>query len=246
MNPWNRPEAVVETQTRAVDQGLRSFMLKVYNYMTSGVLLTAVVAYFAGTSPAFQQMLMSVGPDGAAHASPLFWLLLAAPVIMGFFVLPRITSMSEQGAKTTFWAYAFVMGLMLWSIFAVYTQASIFRVLLITAGTFGLMSIYGYSSKRDLTSLGSFAAVGVLAIFFTSLANVFLFHSAGLDLALSYLGVAVALGLAAYHTQQTKNIYYQVGRSGAIGHAAIIAALNLYFAFIYLFINLLRIMGDRR
>lgn len=243
MNPWNRGTAEVQTQsTAAVDAGLRSYMLKVYNYMTSGVLLTAIVAYFAGTSPAFQQLLVTAGPEGA-KLSPLFWILAFAPAAMGFLLLPRMGRMSTQGAQLTFWSYAFVMGLALWSIFAVYTEASILRVLLITAGTFGLMSIYGYSTKRDLSAIGGFVSVGIIAVFVVSIANVFLFKSSGLDLALSYVGVALAIGLTIWKTQSTKEIYYSHGGSG---NAAVIAAVDLYFAFIYLFINLLRIMGDRR
>jgi len=244
MNPWNRPNAAVaQAQGTAVDAGLRSYMLKVYNYMASGVLLTAIVSYFAGTSPAFQQMLITVGPDGGAQVSPLFWIIAFAPLAMVFFVLPRMARMSAQGAQMTFWAFAFIMGLASWSIFAVYTEASILRVLLITSGTFGLLSIYGYSTKRDVSALSSFIVVGILAVFVTSMLNVYVFKSSGLDLALSYLGVLLALGLTAWKTQEAKQIYYTHGRSG---NAAIIAATDLYFAFVYLFMNLLRLLGDRR
>lgn len=243
MSAWDRqPTTSTASAGRAVDQGLRSYMLKVYNYMTSGVLLTAIVAYFAGTSPAFQQLLVGIGADGAPHVSILFWIIAFAPAAMAFLVLPRIGNMSFQNAQITFWAYAAIMGLSLCAIFMVYTQASIFRVFLVTAGTFGLLSLYGYSTKRDLSGMRTFLTVGVLAVFIVSIVNL-LIQSSGLDLLLSYVGVALALGLTAYHTQQTKSFYYQAGGSP---HVTIIAALNLYFAFVYLFINLLRIMGDRR
>ena len=242
MNAWDRQTTVASGQTRAIDQGLRSYMLRVYNYMTSGVLLTAIIAYFAGTSLAFQQLLVSVGADGAAKASPLFWILALAPAAMAFLVLPRIGRMSYQNAQLTFWAYAAVMGLSLCAIFMVYTQASIFRVFLITSGTFGLLSLYGYSTKRDLSGLRPFLMVGVMAVFIVSIVNM-LVQSSGLDILLSYVGVVLALGLTAYHTQETKSLYYQ---GGGNPHVALIGALNLYFSFIYLFINLLRLMGDRR
>ena len=241
MSAWDRQSSVAQGQAGAIDQGLRSYMLKVYNYMASGVLLTAVIAYFAGTSPAFQQMLITAGPDGA-KLSPLFWVFALAPVGMAFLVLPRMQRMTAENAKLAFFGYAALMGLSLWSLFAIYTEASILRVLLITAGTFGLLSIYGYSTKRDLSGFGSFIAVGVLAVFIVSIVNIFL-KSSGLNLALSYVGVLLSLGLTAFYTQQTKTIYYQ---NGEAGNSAIIGALNLYFAFVYMFINLMRIMGDRR
>lgn len=242
MSAWDRQQSVDVRQSTAVDQGLRSYMLKVYNYMTSGVLLTAVIAYFAGNSEAFQQAVVSMGPQGPQLA-PLGWIIALAPLGMGFFVLPRMHRMSEQGVQMAFWGYAVVMGLALWSIFAAYTEASILRVLLITAGTFGLLSLYGYTTKRDLTQIRTFLFVGVLAVFLVSIVNLIFLKSSGLDLALSYVGVVLGLGLTAYYTQETKDIYY---RHGGSKHAIIIAATNLYFAFIYLFMNLLRIMAERR
>lgn len=248
MSAWDRQPAVTgESQSSAIDQGLRSYMLKVYNYMASGVLLTAIIAYFAGTSPAFQSMLFTVGADGAQGVSPLFWILAFAPAAMGFLVLPRMGSMSLQNAQLTFWVYAALMGLSFCSIFMVYTEASVFRVFLITAGTFGLLSMVGYTTKRDLSSMGTFIFVGVMAVFIVSLLNMFLLKSSGLDLLLSYVGVALALGMTAYHTQKTKSFYYQArGNAEMVQRVTIMGALDLYFAFIYLFINLLRIMGDRR
>jgi FtsH-binding integral membrane protein len=249
MNPWNRQDAAVaQSQARAVDQGLRSHMLRIYNYMTSGVLLTAVVAYFAGTSDAFKQLLLTASADGTVTLSPLAWIITFAPLAMVFFIGFKARSMSAQTLMITFFGYATLMGLSLFSIFWVYTEASIFRVLLITAGTFGALSIYGYSTKRDLTSIGSFLIVGVWAMLIVSLVNVFLLKSSGLDLALSYVGVLLALGLTAYDTQKAKEMYYAVAHAGAEEQkrVSIFGALSLYFDFIYLFIHLLRIVGDRR
>lgn len=248
MSAWDRQTTVASSQGVAIDQGLRSYMLKVYNYMTSGVLLTGLVAYFASQSETFMRAMLSVSPEGAITGLSGLGLIIAfAPAAMAFFMMFRLHKMSTNAVQATFWAYATVMGLSLFSIFLVYTGASILKVFFITAGTFGLLSMYGYTTKKDLTSWGTFLFVGVLAVFFVSLANIFIFKSSGLDLAMSYIGVFLALGLTAYDTQKVKDEYYYTG-GGADGvkRASVIGALKLYFDFIYLFINLLRIMGDRR
>jgi FtsH-binding integral membrane protein len=139
------------------------------------------------------------------------------------------------------------MGLSLFSIFLIYTGQSILQVFFVTAGTFGLLSMYGYTTKKDLTSWGTFLSVGVIAMFVVSIVNVFFLKSSGLSLAMSYIGVLLALGLTAYDTQKVKEVYYTTGGSpDAVKRASILGALSLYFDFIYLFINLLRIMGERR
>ena len=221
-------------------------MLKVYNYMASGVLLTGIIAYVAGTSPAFLNAVLVQGADGRMGMSPLGWIIALAPIGMAFFMMFKLRSMSTQAVQATFWVYAALMGLSLFSIFLIYTQTSILRVFFITAGTFGLLSMYGYTTKKDLTSWGSFLFVGIIAVFLVSILNMFL-HSSGLQLIMSYVGVALALGLTAYDTQKVKELYYVYGSSEAgIKHSSIMGALTLYFDFIYLFINMLRIMGDRR
>lgn len=247
MSAWDRPTTTATAQVSAVDQGLRSYMLKVYNYMASGVLLTAVIAYFAGTSDAFLGMVLQQGADGRIGMTALGWIIALAPLAMVFFMMFRLNAMSTQSLQITFWAYAALMGLSLFSIFLIYTQVSILRVLFVTAGTFGLLSIYGYSTKRDLTSIGTFLIVGMWAVFISSLVNVFLLKSTMFDLVLSCIGVVLALGFTAYDTQKIKEIYYVVGRSSdALARASLMGALKLYMDFVYLFINLLRLMGDRR
>ena len=248
MEPWNRTQADIQSQaTTAVDQGLRAHMLRVYNYMASGILLTGVVAYLASQSEAFLSLILQVSADGKASVSPLGWIITFAPLVMVLVLGMRAHKMSAQGVQMAFWGYAVLMGLSLFSIFLVYTGASITRVFFITAGTFGLLSMYGYTTKRDLTSWGTFLFVGIWAVLLVSLANVFFFKLSGLDLVLSYAGVLLALGLTAYDTQKVKELYYMTGGSGeAAKKASILGALSLYFDFIYLFINLLRIMGERR
>ena len=249
MNAWDRqPEVTGLSQTAStVDQGLRSYMLKVYNYMASGLLLTAVIAYFAGTSDAFLATVLTQGADGAMGIAPIGYVIMFAPLAMVFFMMFKLNSMSTQTLQITFWTYAVLMGLSLFSIFLIYTQTSILRVLFVTAGTFGLLSMYGYATKRDLTSWGTFLMVGMWAMLIVSLVNMFLLKSSGLQLAMSYIGVLLALGLTAYDTQKVKEVYYTTGGSpDAVKRASILGALSLYFDFIYLFINLLRIMGERR
>ena len=247
MNPWNRGTAEVQSQsTVATDAGLRSYMLKVYNLMTSGVLLTGIIAYFAGNSQAFLSLVISQNAaTGAVGLSPLGWIIAFAPVAMVFLIGFKARHMSASSVKALFFGYAALMGLSLFSIFLIYTGASILKVFFVTAGTFGLLSMYGYTTKKDLTSWGTFLMVGMWAMFLVTLANVFLFKSSGLDMVLPYIGVLLALGLTAYDTQKVKEIYYTTSGEGQ-AKASTLGALSLYFDFIYLFINLLRIMGDRR
>lgn len=246
MSAWDRQSTVASGQSRAIDQGLRSYMLKVYNYMTSGVLLTGIIAYFAGQSEAFLKLVLIQNEAGAVGISPLGYIIMFAPIGLVLLLGFRAHKMSTQAIQTAFWGYAALMGLSLFSIFLVYTGESILRVFFITAGTFGLLSMYGYTTKKDLTSWGSFLFVGMIAVFLVSIVNMFM-QSSGLQLALSYIGVLLALGLTAYDTQKVKEIYYFNGGSAdAVKRSSILGALTLYFDFIYLFVNLLRIMGDRR
>jgi uncharacterized protein len=245
MNMLNQ-QSSTQAQATGVDAGLRAHMLSVYNYMTCALLLTGLIAYFAGNSPAFLNLMLSQAADGRVSMSGLGWLLALAPIGMVLFIGVRANHMSAKTLQLAFWGYAALMGLSLFSIFLLYTGASITRVFFITAGTFGLMSMVGYTTKRDLTSLGSFLMVGVLAVFFVSIANMFFFKSSGMSLILSYVGVFLAIGLTAYDTQKVKESYYLSAGGEGAKKAGILGALTLYFDFIYLFINLLRILGDRR
>lgn len=248
MSAWDRqPTVTGESRSSAIDQGLRSYMLRVYNYMASGLLLTAIIAYFAGTSDAFLATMLNIQGGAVVGVSPIGYVVMFAPLAMVFFMMFRLNKMSTQTLQITFWAYAALMGLSLFSIFLIYTQTSILRVLFITSGTFGLLSMYGYATKKDLTSWGTFLSVGVWAMLIVSLLNVFLLKSSGLQLVMSYIGVLLALGFTAYDTQKIKEIYYHVGNStDALARASVMGALNLYMDFIYLFVNLMRILGDRR
>lgn len=227
-----------------IDQGLRSYMLRVYNYMALGLAITGVAAL--GTFYlAFDRVAGTLTPFGQAiYVSPLKWVVMLAPLAMVFFLSFRIHKMRVSTAQTTFWIYAGLMGLSLSTIFLIYTGNSITRVFFITAATFGAMSLYGYTTKRDLSGWGSFLFMGLIGIIIASVVNIFLASSA-LQFAISVIGVLVFTGLTAYDTQQIKEMYYAGDDSETAGRKAIMGALRLYLDFINLFIMLLQLFGNR-
>ena len=219
-----------------IDVGLRQYMLKIYNYMTGGLAVTGVVAYVVASSPS----LLS-----AIFGTPLAWVVMLAP--LGFVLLfsVRIQKMSPASAQLLYWAFAACMGLSLSTIFIAYTHASVARVFFITAGTFAGMSLYGYTTKRDLAGMGSFMFMGLIGLILASLVNIFL-QSSALQFALSVIGVVVFVGLTAWDTQRIKEMYVE-GEDAATGtKKAIFGALQLYLDFINLFIMLLQLLGNRR
>jgi uncharacterized protein len=236
-----------QTQTQvAIDQGLRSYMLKVYNYMSAGLGITGVAAiatYMAAvdTSSGTRE-LTSFG--NLLFASPLMWVIVLAPVALVFFLSFRIQHMSVAAAQMTFWIYAALVGVSFASLGLVYTHDSIARVFLITAATFGGMSLFGYTTKRDLTSMGSFLFMGLIGIILASLVNIFLASSA-MAWVISVLGVLIFTGLTAYDTQKIKEMYFEADEVAVMGRKAIMGALSLYLDFINLFLSLLRIFGSR-
>lgn len=226
------------TQTSAdIDAGLRAHMLRVYNYMAAALGITGLVAYFVGTTPALINPIVS--------NQILFFVIAFAPLGLVFFLSFRIAKMSLQTAQLSFWAYAFLMGLSLATIFLVYTDESIARAFFISAATFGAMSIYGYTTKRDLSAMGSFLFMGLIGIIIASIVNMFMASSA-LSFAISVLAVLIFTGLTAYDTQKIKEMYLESDTMEHAGKKAVMGALALYLDFINIFIHLLRIMGDRR
>ena len=232
-----------------VDEGLRAYMLKVYNYMTTGLLLTGLVAYFFGKASIVTNELgqiIGITSIGAMlFGSPLKWVVMLAPLGFVFYLSAKINKMSVSSAQVTFWIFSAIMGLSLASIFIVYTQASIARVFFISSGTFAAMSLYGYTTKKDLTKLGGFLFMGLIGIIIASLVNLF-FQSSALHFAISVIGVLVFVGLTAYDTQSIKNMYYAGDSESVGGKKALMGALRLYLDFINLFIMLLRLFGQRR
>jgi uncharacterized protein len=237
---------VGRTETGAIDQGLRAYMLRVYNYMAIGVAITGVVAYLTyvmGVQSEAPLVLTSFG--NLIFASAFKWVVIFAPLAMVFFLSARINSMSLGTAQIAFWVFAALMGLSVSSIFLVYAHASIARVFFISAASFGALSLYGYTTSRDLSAWGSFLFMGLIGIILAMLVNLFL-ASTALQFAISVIGVLIFAGLTAYDTQQIKEMYY-VGDDGTVaGRKAVMGALRLYLDFINLFMMLLQLFGDRR
>jgi uncharacterized protein len=222
-----------------IDQGLRSYMLKVYNLMALGVALTGLVAYAianaASTNPALAQTL---------YNSPLKWVIIFAPLAMVFWISFGIERMSLFAAQLSFWVYAALVGLSLSTVFMVYTDASIAKTFAVTAASFAALSLYGYTTKRDLSAMGSFMIMGLFGLIIASLVNFFL-KSSALDFAISVIGVLVFAGLTAWDTQKIKEMYFDGDGFEVMGKKAIMGALNLYMDFINLFLFLLRFLGNR-
>jgi FtsH-binding integral membrane protein len=218
-----------------IDVGLRTHMLSVYNYMVLGLAITGLVAYFAA----------STGFYASIARTPLIWVVMLAPLAFVLVLSYGIQRLNLGTAQLLFWAFSAVMGLSLSAIFLVYTGTSVARVFFITSGTFAGMSLYGYTTKRDLTSMGSFMFMGLIGILIASLVNMFV-QSSALDFAISVIGVLVFVGLTAWDTQRIKESYSETDGDVIAGKKAIFGALSLYLDFINLFMMLLRLFGDRR
>ncbi|PZQ14118.1 MAG: hypothetical protein DI565_11785 [Ancylobacter novellus] len=234
-----------------IDQGLRRYMLSVYNYMSLGLAITGLAAIGAF------MLAVSSEPTGAVargmhltqfgvmlYTSPLKWVVLLAPLGMVFFLSARIHKMSAAGGQIAFYVFAALMGLSLSSIFLVYTGASIGRVFFITAAAFGALSLYGYTTKRDLSGMGSFLVMGLFGIIIASLVNLFI-GSTMVQFVVSVLGVLIFAGLTAYDTQRIKEMYYELDDDGTMSRKAILGALSLYLDFINMFTMLLSLFGNR-
>ena len=228
-----------------VDVGLREHMLKVYNYMASGLALTGIVAYAAGNSPAVMSLLYATNAAGQLAPTMLAWIVMLAPIGLVFFLSARIHAMQASTAQTVFWVYSALMGLSLANIFLVFTGASIARVFFITSATFGAMSLYGYTTKRDLSGFGSFLFMGLIGVVIASVVNIFL-QSAAMQFVISIVGVLVFVGLTAYDTQEIKSLYLESDSTETTGKKALMGALKLYLDFINIFIMLLQLFGQRR
>ena len=218
-----------------IDVGLRDYMLRIYNYMASGLALTGIVAYVSAYSGFYASI---------AH-TPLIWLVMLAPLGLVMWLSYGIERMQASTAQALFWLYAGLMGLSLAVLFLHFTGESIARVFFITAGTFAAMSLYGYTTQRDLAQWGSFLFMGLIGIIIAMLVNVFIASSA-LQFAISVIGVIVFTGLTAWDTQQIKEMYFEYDDGQVAGKKAVMGALRLYLDFINLFIMLMQLMGTRR
>lgn len=223
------------TQDALFDEGLRRHMLRVYNFMGLGLVVTGLVAFFVASTPALYVPIFS---------TPLKWVVMLAPLAFIMFLSFRYEQMSTGTAQAMFWAFCAVMGLSMASIFLVFTGASIARTFFITATMFGAMSLWGYTTKADLSKMGSFLMMGLIGIVIASLVNIFIGSSA-LQFAISVIGVVVFTGLTAYDTQRIKETYAEHYGEDANTKIAVFAALSLYLNFINLFQMLLSLTGQR-
>ena len=231
-----RPTAGVGTDSVAFDAGLRSYMLSVYNYMTSGVLLTGIVALLFANS----------GYAAAILGGPgiLKYVIMFAPLAFVMVLSFGITRLSTGTAQLLFWAFAVVMGLSMASIFLVFTGASIATTFFATAAAFAGLSLYGYTTKKDLSAFGTFLIMGVVGLLVAMIINIFV-QSSALQLAISFIGVLLFAGLTAYDTQRIKSLYFHVAGTDMMGKTVIMGALSLYLDFVNMFTFLLNFMGSR-
>jgi uncharacterized protein len=240
--------ADVRAGAPAIDQGLRAFMLAVYNHMALGVAITGAVALGAFMMAVNQVDGQIVGLTAFGQAifqSPLKWVVVFSPLAIVLWMSFGAERMSSSTARTLFYVYAALMGLSLSVLFLVYTGGSIARVFFVSAASFGALSLYGYTTKRDLSAFGSFLVMGLFGLIIASLVNLFL-ASTAMQFIISVAGVLIFAGLTAYDTQKLKEMYYGIGSSEEGEKAAINGALTLYLDFINLFLMLLRLLGDRR
>ena len=233
----------------AVDAGLRAYMLRIYNYMAAAVALTGVVAYATFSAAVVTDAagkITALTPFGqAVFSGPLMIVLLLGTLGLVFFISFRISHLQYTTALTLFMVYAALLGVTTASIFLAYTGASITRVFFISAASFGALSLYGYTTQRSLSAMGSFMVMGLFGLIIASLVNLFLASSA-LQFAISVIGVVVFAGLTAWDTQRIKEMYDSMDDDGTMGRKAVMGALSLYLDFINLFLMLLRLVGDRR
>jgi uncharacterized protein len=221
-------------QTAAIDEGLRAYMLRVYNYMASGVLLSGIVAY----------VVANTALAGIVFGTPLKWVVMLAPLAFIMVLSFGIHKLSFAAAQAVYWAFCAAMGASLASILLVFTGASVARVFFITAATFAAVSIYGYTTKADLSKFGTFLFMGLIGIVIASLVNIFVASSA-IQFAISVIGVLVFTGLTAYDTQRIKEEYYENHDHETMGKMALMGALSLYLDFVNLFTMLMNLMGSR-
>jgi FtsH-binding integral membrane protein len=227
-----------------VDEGLRSYMLRVYNHMTTGLALTGIVAYLVASTPALLALFYAQTPQGTIAPTALAWVAMISPFAFILVLSFGINRLKASTAQILFYLFAGVMGLSLTHIFLTFTGTSIARVFFITAATFAGMSLYGYTTKRNLSGLGSFLFMGLIGIVIAMVVNIFI-ASTMMHFVISVIGVLVFVGLTAYDTQQIKEMYYELDSSEIAGKKAIMGALRLYLDFINLFIMLLHLFGQR-
>lgn len=232
-NPTYR---VPSAEAQAVDQGLRAYMIGVYQYMGLGIALTGTIAFLLSTQPEIMAAIWS---------TPLKWLVVLAPIPVALYTQFRIHTLNPTTAQGLFWLYAALVGLSMSLLVAVYTGTSIARVFFITAAAFGALSLYGYTTQRNLSGMGSFLFIGLIGIILAAVVNIFL-QSSAMQFAISVIGVLVFAGLTAFDTQRIKQMYYEAaGDQTTAARYSVLGALWLYISFVAMFQFLMSLIGDR-
>lgn len=239
-------KAFATKDRKGFDEGLRSYMLKIYNYMAMALLLTGVMAFGTLYFLPLKSIMYNIGPNGEILGSSIMGMIITfAPLGMAIYFSRGRTNMSVQSAHIMFWVYAGLMGMSLSYLGLIYTGQSLVKTFFICSTVFGAMSLYGYTTKKDLTSMGSFLFMGLIGVIMVSLVNLFL-QSSAVDFAISFIGVGIFMGLTAWDTQKLKALYYSTG-GGEMGQKmSLMGAFTLYLDFINMFILMLRFFGDRR
>ena len=232
-----------QAQAVGIDAGLRSYMLGVYNHMTIGMAITGFFAYLTKIKSISSEGMLS--PLGVVlYTSPLKWVVMLAPLGMVFWLSSKVNTMKPETARNVFYTFAAIMGISLSSLLLVFTGESVIRVFFLTAASFSALSIYGYTTKKNLTGLGSFLLMGLVGLILASIVNIFVASSA-MQFIISVVGVLIFAGLTAYDTQQIKLMYMASDDRGTTLKKSIMGALRLYLDFINMFIMLLQLLGNR-
>ena len=233
--PAQRSVGYGQATAEEIDAGLRAYMLGVYNYMTIALAITGLAAYGVSQSPAILSVI---------YGTPLQWVVMLAPLGMVFFLSARINKIQASTAQMLFWAFAVVVGISISYIFLIYTGASIVRIFFITSAAFAGLSLVGYTTKKNLSAMGSFLIIGLFGLIIASVVNIFL-ASPGLEFVISSIGVLIFAGLTAYDTQRIKLMYMESDSSEVSQKKSIMGALSLYLNFLNMFLFLLQLMGNR-
>jgi FtsH-binding integral membrane protein len=241
--------ALPSAEEQARDMGLKNFLLGIYQKMALGLVVTGAMAWAVANTPAFAQLLYKITPDGHVAGYTLLGTIVAfAPLALSFISGRFMNGLDAKTSGAFYWVFVAVMGVSLSSIFLLYTGISIANIFFITAATFGVVSLIGYTTKVNMSGWGSFFSIAVLGLIIAGVANTFIFKSGMMSMAMSGIGVLLFSALIAYQTQSLKQLYYSVGSVSANHRAALtyIGAIGLYVSFINLFLSLLNLFGGRR
>jgi len=236
MDNQHRTMSQAPTMDMSLDQGLRTFMLGIYRHMTIAIAITGAIAFFASQSQPLMQVI---------YGTPLRWVVMFGPLAFVFFLSARVYKMSPAGARAAFYAFAAMMGLSVATIFLRFDPMLITQVFFMTSAMFGGLSLWGYTTKKDISGWGSFLIMGVIGIIIASVVNIFVGSSA-IFFAINLLGLGIFAGLTAYDTQRLKHSYYELGGNADMAaRVSIMGALSLYINFLNMFMMLLNLLGGR-